>query len=71
MNPFISKIDLEMLKRIKKSAKNDSKYVFKLLYLLFTTDELRESSFGGAKSNFNGKQHKQLDPAKVKKMQGK
>lgn len=50
---------------INGSANFDSKFIGYLLYSLFEKNVLKDSSYGGAKSNFNKKSHRPLDQEKL------
>lgn len=53
------------LEKIDSSPKNDSQYINCLVNHLFTPEELRNGSFGGNRSNFNGKSHSALNTTKL------
>lgn len=55
----------EQLAPISSSAENDSQFINCLLDSLFTSTELRSSSYYGNPSNYNGKCHFALDVLKL------
>lgn len=53
------------LEAFEDSQTEDSKYLCCCLDFMFTTEELKSSSYGGKNSNFNGKGHRRLNVTKM------
>lgn len=61
---------IRKLKMMNTSSVFDSAYIVLLLSVVFKDDVLQVSSAGGGVSNFNGKSSLQLDPIKLKFIEG-
>lgn len=61
---------LDLLNSMDQSEDMDAKFIVYLLTILFDKSELIAGSFGGTKSNFNGKSHNQLNEKKIKFIEG-